>query len=155
MADGGEAGVPGLRLGGEPTIGVAFDVGRDGKAQEGEDRGRDVDQVGLEVAAGREAHAGQGDDSLGPVRAGEIGVGLDPGCARRELGAHPVGLVGQGDQVGISLAGGVDLIGFGGFDDLGKEPSAGFGVLGVGERLRRPPCGRRRSAGASCWARRF
>ena len=32
----------------------------------------------FEVATGREAHAGERHDALGPVRAGEIGIGLDP-----------------------------------------------------------------------------
>ena len=86
---------------------------------------------------------------------GRLASGSTQARARRQLGADPVGLIGQRDQVGISLAGRVDLIGLGGLDDLGKEPGAGFGVLGVGECLRRRRCGRRRSAGASCAVRRF
>ena len=114
---------------GEPTIGVPSIWAGIGQAQEGEDRGRDVGQVGLEVAAGGQAHAGEGDDAFGPVRAGKVGVGLDPGRARGELGADPVGLVGQRDQVGVSLAGRVDLVGLGGLDDLGKERAPVSGCL--------------------------
>ena len=151
---GGRAGVG--RRAGRADDRLAFDVGRDGEAEQGEDRGRGVDQIGLEMAAGGEARAGEGDDSLGPVGAGEIGVGLDPGAAGRQLGADPVGLVGQGDQVGISLAGRIDLVGLGGLDDLREEGRAGLGVPGLGERLRRRPCGPRRSAaGSSCGAAVF
>ena len=79
--------------------------------------------------------AGQGDDAFGTVGPGEIGVGLDPGVAGRQLGPDPVGLVGQRDEVGITFAGRVELIGLRGGDDLGEQRRAGLGVPGLGQGL--------------------
>ena len=117
--------------------GLPFDVVRDGESQECEDRRGGVGQVGLEVPAGGHVGAGQGEDSFGTVGPREVGVGLDPGTAGRQLGPDPVGLVGQRDEVGIALASRVELIGFGGLDDLREEPRAGLEVLGLGQGLGR------------------
>ena len=125
-----------------------------GQAEEGEDRRRGVGQVGLEVTAGRQVGAGQRDDAFGPVRAGEVRVGLDPGRAGGQLGAHPVGFIGQGDQVGITFAGRVDLVGLGRGDDLGEERLAGLGMPGLGQGIGGGRCGPRRSGGGSSSGRR-
>ena len=110
-------------------------------------------RLAFKYAAGRQAHVGQGDDPFGPVGAGQIGVGLDPGRSGRQFRSHPVGLVGHGDQVGISLAGGIDLVGLGGCDDLGKEAACRSRGAWPRRVRRQPRCGRRRSDGASSAAR--
>ena len=75
------------------------------------------------------------DHTLGPMGAGEVGIGLDPAPAGRELGPDPVRLVRQRDQVGVALAGRVEAVGVGGRDHLGEERLA-------------------RLAGPRLWARR-
>ena len=53
-----------------------LDVGRNRQAKQVQDRGRGVDQPGLERAARGEPRAGEGDDAFGAVGAGEVRVGL-------------------------------------------------------------------------------
>ena len=61
-----------------PAIGLPSTWAGMRESEEGEDRGSRVNEIGFQVTARGEARAGQGDDSLGPVRSGEIGVGLEP-----------------------------------------------------------------------------
>ena len=98
-----------------------FDVVRDRQAKQVEDRRGGVDQVGFERSARGKPRAGQGDDSFGPMGARQVGVGLDPRSVAGQLGANPVRVVGQGDEVGISFAGRVEICRPRGGDDLGKS----------------------------------
>ena len=112
---------------------AAFDVGGDRQAEEA--RGSSG------VASIKRAWRVRPGASPAPARAtipsgrcvpGRFGSGSTQSRARGELGADPVGLVGQGDQVGIALAGRVELVGLGGGDDLREEGPAGLGVPGLG-----------------------
>ncbi len=86
---------------------------------------------------------------------GRLGSGSTQDVPGRQLGADPVGLVGQGDQVGISFAGGVDLVGLGGLDDLRKQRACRSPGVWLRREPRRRRCGRRRSGAASSWGRLF
>ena len=133
-----------------PGEGLALDVGGDRQAEERRgSSGRCRAGSAARVRPGGDPGPGEGDDPLGPVRAGQVRVGLDPGLARGELGPDPVRLVGQGDQVGVAFAGRVDPVGLGRRDDLREEGRPGLGMAGLGQGLARRRRGPRRSAGGS------
>ena len=118
----------------EPATGVPSTWAGIGSPIRARDGGRHVDQIGLEVVAGgRGPCAGEGDDSFGPVSAGEVGVGLDPVRHPRSAScgpskAHRVERSGRDIPRGV----GSILIGLGGGDDLRKEQGSALGMPGIG-----------------------
>ena len=66
---------------------------------------------------------------------GRFGSVVDPRGIGGELGADPVRIVRQRDQVGVAFAGRIELVGRGGGDDLREERPPGFGMAGFAKCL--------------------